>query len=208
MKTIIRLTVYLFAFCLMLIKFLEPTPEKTMKVYVDTSSPVTRRAIVVGLMDWQSELDNFNWEFSNDRENSVVFRDWNPGDTIQQINGGSSGNTSHWLAVTYPTENLVIFNRWPDGNIYETAIHEIGHVLIGRLEHNDDKRSVMYPIQQPTSQDILPSDLKWLTSRYHVRVRNSITFDAYSGSSFSIFMEAEPVVLNSYSHDIVFMRQH
>jgi hypothetical protein len=192
---------------------------KPMKVYVDVKNPITRSAIVGGLMKWQTELEDFTWEFSNDREDAVVFRDWRPEDIlrIEQINGANS----HWLATTFPSEKLVVFNRWPNREIYNTATHEIGHILINRLEHNDDKRSVMYPTQLETPQDILPSDLKWLT-RYHLHHRDVVAFDRYKGRSFSIFTEVRPKypktirfgnffyteVDEPNAHDIMFMRCH
>uniref|UniRef100_A0A915C917 Peptidase metallopeptidase domain-containing protein n=1 Tax=Parascaris univalens TaxID=6257 RepID=A0A915C917_PARUN len=74
---------------------------------------------------------------------------------------GKDGIVAH---AFYPTEGKLHFDadeRWTlnrkDGvNLYQTAVHEIGHII--GLEHSTDERAVMFPSYRPYDPDYTLAD--------------------------------------------------
>ncbi|VDM40125.1 unnamed protein product [Toxocara canis] len=103
---------------------------------------------------WQSASSIRFYELREDSplsaEINVIFAKGAHGDKLPF--DGREGVVAH---AFYPTDGKLHFDadeKWtlnrPDGvNLYQTAVHEIGHII--GLEHSTDERAVMFPSYRP-----------------------------------------------------------
>jgi hypothetical protein len=124
-----------------------------------------REAVQAALTAWSERLPITVSECINpQRQRCVMFR------LVEAIHGDAAPfilNRSLAHTVVrgpYPVEvhfnkELLTDNGVSKGDVYQTALHEVGHVI--GIPHSTDEQSIMYPIRIRTlRQDVLPGDVE------------------------------------------------
>jgi hypothetical protein len=144
------------------------TGHMDIGVRFETANPISAAALRQALRFWSNVIDiDFHEEQSENC--AIAFVDATP-EILAQDNYVARAQFTDWENFQgWIAFDPHISGYMSAGEIYATAVHELGHVF--GLVHNSDIASVMYYLDVDGSATLDAADLKALAARHAMRVK-------------------------------------